>query len=302
MNDLSSYGLDVLVFGVALLLVARARRWGDGRARAMAGTLRGVMVRREGRLALSFGIPVGWWLGLRALVLGAGVTIGVLSRVPAVMAVAILMGLYGFPWSLEGLAFGRRIGMARDLGESLPHIATRLETTGQSLDAVLRDVASRRQGQAARIFAPLAGARDVDAALAQSVARSGLPEAEDTYMVIATARTRPPQVLGSVLTDVQQPEIETSVEFMEQRRAWKVGERGEALIIAACTGAVYWAMDLMPKVHAFHASAAGQVSLIAATIAFAVVLQRASRQHRMMESSGWDTVAAQRELEKLRRG
>jgi len=301
-SDLTSYGLDVLVFGMALLLVARARRWGEVRARGIAMSVREVVLRRESHLARSFGIGVGWWLALRVVVLGVAVTVGVLSRVPAVIAVAILVGLYGFPWSLEGLAFGRRIGMARDLGTSLPHIATRLDTTGQSLDVVLRDVASRRQGQAARIFAPLANARDIDAALAESVARSGLPEAEDTYMVIATARARPPQLLGSVLTDVQEPEIKTSVEFMEQLRSWKVGDRGEALILASLTGLMYWALDLMPKVHAFHASAAGQMTLIAATVAFAVVLERTSRQHRMAESSGWDTVVARRELEKLRRG
>lgn len=302
MTDLDFYGLDVLVMGAALLFLARVRRIGESRVRGVVARLHDATIRRESRLAMAFGIPLGWWLVLRGLVLSGAITAGILSRVPAGIAVAILAGLYGFPWSLEGLALNRRIAMAEALGKALEHTRTRLDTTGQSIDVVLRDVASRRQGQAARIFAPLATARDVDMALADSVARSGLPAAEDSYMTLAVARTRPPQVLGSVITEVQVPDIASTVGFMRQEREWIVGERAQALLLAGLTFLAYWATDQMPKVHAFHASPVGQATLIVAAVVFALALYGTSRMHRSLESGGWDTVTAHRELENLRRG
>lgn len=302
MTDLTSYGLDVLCLGAATLLVARIRRVGDRSATAAALAIRRTTTHREGRLAMSFGIPLRWWLVLRALVLLLAVTGGLLSRVPVVMVVAILVGLFGFPWSLEGQALGRRIAMARDLGKALAHMKTRLDTTGQSLDVVLRDVAFRRQGSAARIFAPLATARDVDGALAESVSRSGLSVAEGTYMVTACARTRPPQVLGHVIGEIEVPAVESAVEFMEKTREWRVGERAQALLLAGLAWVVYWALDQAPKIHAFHTSATGQMWLVVSALIFAVSLRMLSRQHRMEDPEGWDTIAAHRELETLRRG
>jgi hypothetical protein len=301
-TDLTFYGLDGLGLGTATILVARIRHVGDRSATAAALAIRRTTRHREGRLAMSFGIPLRWWLVLRALVLLLAVMGGLLSRVPVVMVVAVLVGLFGFPWSLEGLALGRRIAMARDLGKALAHMRTRLDTTGQSLDVVLRDVASRRQGSAARIFAPIATARDVDSVLAQSVSRSGLSVAEDAYMVTACARTRPPQLLGHVIGEIEVPAIDSAVEFMEKSREWRVGERAQAWLLAALSLIVYWVLDQDPKIHAYHASASGQMWLVVSALIFALSLRMLSRQHRMEEPEGWDTITAHRELEKLRRG
>ena len=302
MSDLTFYGLDVLVIGVTLLLVARLNGVGSRSTHGAAAALNGRIGVREGRLAVSFGIPLRWWLALRAVILVVSVTAGVVSRVPVLIAIAVLGGIFIVPWSLEGLAYRRRIDMARDLGKALEHTNTRLDTTGQSLDVVLRDVASRGQGHASRIFAPLVGARDVDAALADSTAASGLPVAEDAYMVVACARTRPPQVVSSVINDIEVPAIENDVTSMEKTLEWRVGERAQALLLLVLPVLAYFVFDQMPNVHAYHASANGQFWLVVSASIFAASVHVLSRNHRMEESEGWDTVAAHRELEALRHG
>jgi Flp pilus assembly protein TadB len=254
---------------------------------------------RERRVAAAFGIRPRWWFLLRVAALAAVVLIGASTGLPVVILIAVLVGVPGVPWLLEGAVAARELRTARALVQTLRDLSQRLAHSGKPLDTVLRELSTQPRSEVARLLTPLVSAQSVDEAFAEAASTSGSPWVERVYLHVAACRARSRQTLVALLGDLLIPQLEAEIEEAEAVRVRRAGQRATVCVLAGVFFTLVWVLNAQMGLHEFYVTASGQLLVSVGVMVFAA--SAALMWAREEKPVRWDVLAARAELERLRR-
>jgi hypothetical protein len=258
-----------------------------------------LQLRRQRDLALSLGLSLRAWLGLRALAAATGLLVGSITGLWTATVAGVLLGLFGLPWLLAGRAAERRLRMERSLATLAVSLRNLMQHSNLALDRALREAARAADAELAYVLAPLAGEVPVSRGLVEATSRARSPLADLLVSAALVARTHDPLALVRVTDEVLVPLMEEAVDVQQENHATVAQQRSAALAIGVILGVLFLAVMRVPSLAAYYSTPGGQLVLLGVMAMYLLLGWLLGRIARPIEWTEWDIAAVRRETEKL---
>jgi hypothetical protein len=230
------------------------------------------------------------------------VAIGLSTRVLILGVVTLALAVLGLPWFLEDLAGSRQRRQDRAVIAWAREIAGRAARES-NLSLILKESAQFCEAELRGVLAPLT--REEAPSLEQAIigvareARS--PLVEKLCVLLLAADLRSTSMLSRQLTRQVIPQLERDREFLDQRRQTVAVQRRSAQLIGLVGLVMLAALNSVPGLHDFYASAPGQLGLSIAVAIFAASMWAMAALLRLPRVARWDVEAVARELARIGR-
>lgn len=258
-------------------------------------------VDKERERAALLGVPFRLWAGARLTLAVAAIWFGVLSGIPVLMAIAVLVGIYGLPWAIADVLLTRRIQMTDELIIVLESVADRVERGGVLFDVALRDVARNPEWHLRTLFTPLVAADSVLDALGEAIASTRFALAQRFYVILVACLARSTEAAVRTLR-AEVRHLRREVERLSEMQSIKAAHRVTIAIIGLVILFVFWLTDRQPEMNVLDRTLAGQVLLVVALGVFALSAAAMNRLSQLREPLEWDVRRARQVFRTMRRG
>jgi hypothetical protein len=289
--------LVILGGGVAIAALVLDAPLASTKPRPPQSVLTWVAGEREFAAALAW--TPRFWFALRATLLGAALLVALSTKVPAVMAIALVGGVIGPRLLLGSRAETRRIKQARAFVTLLRQFASRLDVTNEPFDSILLDIARNAPPELSFLTAAV-GAQDVVTAFRQAVDRARSPLLERGFVTLLVSRTRDRTALSRLLIDHEIPQLEGEIEEAEEIRAVKASQNATIVILAGTLLTMFAFLNGVDAVHAVYTSAFGSVVLVAVVLVFTSSVVAMKALLRQPKPLRWDLERVSTDLGRMR--
>ncbi|MFN2463977.1 MAG: hypothetical protein ABR573_08770 [Candidatus Dormibacteria bacterium] len=243
---------------------------------------------RERDLAASLGWTARTWWGVRTGAVLCALALAVPTGIPLLVPCAPLATVFAVPYLLSGRAAALRLRRERTLVDWVRTVVSRMRRN-QGIDVILRDAGVHPPYGLEIILAPLADSSLlVDEALVQVTRRARMPEAEMLAMALMASRTRRQDDLVALLESVVLPVMEAKLDEQADALEASTQKRSQAVAMSLIMLGMFVALIRVDAIRHGFATLAGQVVLMVAALAFALVLLLVSRLYRTQGFTRWD--------------
>lgn len=256
------------------------------------------LLESERRFAAALGWSWPHWVVIRGLVLTVALVAAVAMRVPAVIVLAMALGLVGPRLLLGSRAEHRRIRQARSFIGLLRQFASRLAVTNEPFDAILADVARTAPPELGFLVAA-AASPDVLGAVRRAIRNAKSPLLERGLVTLLVSRTRDRLVLSDLLVRHEIPQLEGEIEEAEEIRAMRASQNATIAILAGALTFMFAFLNSVPTLHDFYSSAEGSVALLVVVCVFVLSVSLMKLMLRQPRPLHWDVERVARDVGRL---
>lgn len=291
-NPVFFYAQILGILALALLLgslALRGRRGGsEKRLRGRSSQL-SLFLEREQSKAVALRWRLRTWLLVRAAFLSLGLIAGLVVGTPVVLVFGLVIGLFGFPFLLEGRGARLRLESERALVDFVRNVVELVRSSSQTLDQALVDAGQNPIPALRTILEPLA---DTDLSVRDRLievdARALSPLANRICADLMLALDTTPEAFLAQANEVLIPRYDTELKIREANRAIQAGSRQSAFIGVGVIVALFLMIMRVDTLRHHYATPTGQIVLIVIGLVVAGSLWLIGVMTPKIRSLTWD--------------
>ena len=254
---------------------------------------------RERDMAANLGWRWRDWVAVRIALVGAGVGIGVATRIWVLLVIGGLLGSFGFRFALAGRAAARRLRMERAFLARLRDLRDRIAIGNQSLDTALQEIGANPGTDLDYVLSPLGWGGSMVDGIVEVGRRARSPVVEQACGVLLWTRSRSLDALIDAIDGILLPVGEAQLAVQEETAVTLTQQRAVTLAMSALMTVMFVIVVRVDAFRTYYQSFQGSVVLVAVAVTFALLVAMLGVIARVGSWTRWDLRRLADEQERL---
>ena len=288
---------DILISGIAVIIAcgcaAIAAILGLDPLRRGARRRNIALLEHEKDVAAALGWRWRNWIALRAVVMIAGILVGITTQIWLLAALLGAVGFFGVRFAVAGRAARRRLRMERAFLVQLRVLRDRMAIGNQSLDSALQEIGRNPGPELGYVLEPWAQGGSVTGNIVQCGLRSRSPIIEHACVVLIWARTRSLDGLIAAIDEVLLPVGEAQLAVEEESLVTLTQQRAVTFAMSALMIVMFVSIVRVESFREYYETVSGTVVLLLAGATFFALIAMLGRIARVADWTRWDLLRIQ---------